>query len=104
MPPTTERSPLHLIDKHVRSFVRNDLRCHPPANSEMPSAPGHRLTQAHAAGTHAADDTLGRRCCDVNANIERDVKADLRLRRDVGDEIDVGHVRPDAGKRGGRGV
>jgi hypothetical protein len=40
----------------------------------------------------------------VNANIDRDVKTDFRLRRDIGNEIDVWHVRPDAGMRGGRGV
>lgn len=58
--PSAERSSLHPVSECSGSFVRHDLRGHPPSNPEMAGAPGHVLAELHAPLPHTADDALGR--------------------------------------------
>ena len=100
--PMPERAALHLVDECVQPLVLDDLRRHPPANAEVPCAPGHVLAKLHAPFADASDDTLAGRGGEVHPNVQGEVKAHVRLGRDVRDEVDVRHVSPLDGRREGR--
>lgn len=100
--PMPERAALHLVDKCVRPLGLDDLRRHPPANAEVPCAPGHVIAKVHAPFADASDDSLGGGCGEVHSNVKGKVKADVRLGCNVRDEVDVSHVSSPDGRSGGR--
>ena len=100
--PIPEWAALHLVDKCVRPLVLDDHRRHPPANAELPRAPGHMIAKGHAPFADASDDTFGGRGGQVHSNVKGKVKAEVRLRCDVRDEVDVSHVSLPRGRSGGR--
>jgi hypothetical protein len=60
------------------------------------------LAEFHAPFADASDDSLAERGGQVHLNVQGEVEADIRLGRDVHDEIDVRHVSPLDRRRGGR--
>ena len=100
--PMPEWAALHLVDKCARPLVLDDPRRHPPANAELPRAPGHIIAKGRAPFADASDDTFGGRGCQVHSNIKGKVKAEVRLGCDVRNEVDVSHVSLPRGRSGGR--
>jgi hypothetical protein len=100
--PMPEWAALHLVDKCARPLVLDDLRRHPPADAELPRAPGHMIAKVHAPFADASDDTFGGRGGQVHSNVKGNVKADVRLGCNVRDQVDVSHVSPPDGRSGGR--
>lgn len=68
--PVPEGPSLHLVGKGPGAFVLDDLRGHPPADTELANAPGNAFTESHLSVSDTANDAHPWGDREVNPDIE----------------------------------